>query len=114
MHTPEHTCYCMNRNDNATIIHHSIQKQRTTAKELSMGSFQVPVYMHKSVFTPLLFISKANLSENECSWCLHPYIAARNARKLQAGYLLANGTRNMHFPINFFTNACVFISFMMF
>ena len=25
-------CYCINRNDNATITHHSIQKQRTTAK----------------------------------------------------------------------------------
>ena len=39
---------------NATITHHSIQKQRT-AKELSMGSFQVAMYTHhKSVFTPLV------------------------------------------------------------
>ena len=61
MHSPKHTCYCINRNDNATITYHndnatityhSIQKQRRTAKELSMGSFQVLVYMQKSVFTP--------------------------------------------------------------
>ena len=107
-------CYCINRNDNTTITYHFIQKQRTTAKELSMGSFKVPVYMHKSVFTPLLFISRINLSENECFWYLYPHNAARNAKKLQAGYLLANGTKSTRFPIHFYTSVCVLISFMMF
>ena len=47
-------CYCINRNDSATIIHHSIQKQRTTAKELSMDLFKCRCKAHKSVFTTLV------------------------------------------------------------
>ena len=43
-------------------MYHSIQKQRTTAKELSMGSFQVPVYTHKSVFTPLVCLYQEQTS----------------------------------------------------
>ena len=62
MHSPVCMCYCINQNDNTTITYHSIQKQRTTAKELSMGSFQVPVYMHKSVFTPLFCLYKEHTS----------------------------------------------------
>ena len=61
-----------------------------------------------------LLISRTNLSENECYWCLYPYIAARNTRELQAGYLLASGTRSIRFPIHFYTNAPVLISFMTF
>ena len=61
-----------------------------------------------------LLVSTTNLSENECYWCLYLYIAARNTRKLQAGYLLANGTRSIRFLIHFYTNACVLISYMIF
>ena len=60
--SPERTCYCINRNDNAIITHNSIQKQKTTAKELSMGSFQVLVYTHKSVFTPLVCLYQEQTS----------------------------------------------------
>ena len=39
-------------------------------------------------------------------------IPPRNAKKLQAGYLLVNGTKRTRFPMHFYTNACVLISFM--
>ena len=39
-----------------------MQKQRTTAKELSMGSFQVTVYTHKSVFTRLVCLYQEQTS----------------------------------------------------
>ena len=114
MHSPERTCYYINRSDNATITHHSIQKQRTTAKELSRDSFKCLCKRTSLFHDSCLLISRTNLSENECYWCLCPYIAARNTRELQAGYLLANGTRSMCFPIHFYTNACVLISFLTF
>ena len=107
-------CYCINENNNTTIIHHSIQKQRTTAKELSMDSFKCRC-KRTSLFSQLLFVYIKN--KPQWQWMLLvpiPYIAARNARELQAGYLLANGTRSMHFPIHFYTNRCVPISFMTF
>ena len=115
MHSPEHTCYCVNQNDNATITHHSIQKQRATAKELSMGSLQVLVYMHKSVFTPLVCLYQEQILVRKNVIGAFTYsIAARNPRKLQACYLLANGTKSTHFPIHFYRNAHVLVFFMMF
>ena len=62
MHNPERTCYCINQNDNATITHHSIQKQRTAAKELSMGSFQVPVCIRISLFSHLFCLYQEQTS----------------------------------------------------
>ena len=81
-----------------------------------MGSFQVPVYMHKSVFTPLvcLYQEQTSVRTNVIGAYLYPYVAARNARKLQAGYLLATGTKSTRFHIHFYTNTRVFISFMTF
>ena len=87
-------CYYI-QNYNATIIHHSVQKQRTTAKELFMDSFKSQC---KCTSNSCLFISRTNLNENKYYWCLYLYIAARNARELQVGYLLANGTRSRRFP----------------
>ena len=58
--SPERTCYYINRSDNATITHHSIQKQRTTAKEPSMHGFiQVPV---QAVFTTLVCLYQEQTS----------------------------------------------------
>ena len=76
----------------------------------SSASTSAQVCFHNSC----VFISRTNFSENEFYWCLYPYIAARNARELQASYLLANGTRSICFPIHFYTNACVLIFFMTF
>ena len=44
------------------MTHHSILKQRTAAKELSMGSVQLLVYTHKSVFTPLVCLYQEQTS----------------------------------------------------
>ena len=63
MHSPERTCYCINRSDNATITHHSIQKQRTTAKEMSMDSFKCRC-KRTSLFSQLLFAYIKNKPSN--------------------------------------------------
>ena len=88
-------CYCVKWNNNTTITHHSILKQRTTAKEPCMGPFKSwckPTSTQKSI----LFVHiKINLCHNKHYWCLYMHIAARNAKELQAGYLVANGTRTM-------------------
>ena len=55
--SPERTCYYINRSDNATITHHSIQKQRT-----AHGFIQVPVQAHKPVFTTLVCLYQEQTS----------------------------------------------------
>ena len=42
------------------------------------------------------------------------YIAASNARVLQVGSLLANGTRSTCYSLHFYTNTCVLIPAMTF
>ena len=41
-------------------------------------------------------------------------IAARNAKELQAGYLVANGTRTACYSIHFYTNVRVLVPFVTF
>ena len=113
--SPERTCYYINRSDNATITHHSIQKHKEQQRKNcpwihSSAGASAQACFHNSC----LLISRTNVSENECYWCLYPYIAARNTRELQVGYWLANGTRSIRFPIHFYINARVLISFMTF
>ena len=101
-------CYSIYWNDNAIITHHSIQKQKTISKKLSMDSFNCQCKC-TSLFSNLFIKNK--ISKKGCYWCLCPYIAAGNTRELQVGCFLANGTRSTYFPIHFYTNVHVLISF---
>ena len=75
------------------IVHHSIQKQRTTAKELCMahGFIHVLVQVHKFVFTSLVCLYQAVRTDFKGAYT-HILIVARNAKELQACLLLASGT----------------------
>ena len=64
--------------------------------------------------TSYLFISRINLHHDKHYWCLYMCIAARNAKKLQAGYLVTNGTRTTCYSIHFDTNASVLAPFLTF
>ena len=112
---PESMCYCINRNDNAIITHHSIKKQRTTAKEQSVGSFQVPVCTYKSVFTPLvcLYQKQTSVRTNVIGAYTRVY-CCQEYQETPSRLLVGNGTKSTRFPIHFYTSARVLVSFMMF
>ena len=62
-------CHCINWNNNTTITHYSIQKQRKTAKELFMVLFKCQC-KHTSLFSHLLLDYINNKSQ-----CASPYIS---------------------------------------
>ena len=109
--------YWINQNDNTTITDHSIQKQRITAKELSMDPFKCQCKC-TSLYWQLLFVYIKNKPQWEWMSLVCTYTCILLSGMLgnfkYVGYLLANGTRSIRFHIHFYTNAHDLISFMMF
>ena len=75
----------------------------------------MPVQVHKSVFTALISLYQQQTSVRTNVIGVYTRILLPGMRgNTPSGYLLANGTISMHFPVHFYTNARVIISFMMF
>ena len=75
------------------------------------GFVQVLVQAHASVFARLnssyLFISRKNLRQDKCYWCLYMYIAASNAKGPQVGSFVTQWYKKHAYSIHFYINARV-------
>ena len=75
------------------------------------GFVQVLVQTHTSVFACLnlsyLFISRRNLRQDKCYWCLYMYIAASNTKGPQAGSFVTQWYKKHAHSIHFYTNTRV-------
>ena len=74
LHTPS---YCDNQNDNTYYIWF----------DSSAGTNAQDCVQHSGL---AMFISRINLHQDNCCFCLCMYIAARNVGELQSSYLLTN------------------------